>query len=291
MPRRDAARRISIARGARRLGMLDHDDGVGAARHRPAGRDRRRRSRQHRPRRRGAAGDHFVVEHEGGPARLRRPQRDRRSAPQSHRHWSDRTAARRSAPRHPAASAQPSASASGRGSLGSGARKQRSLEPRQRIFARQDGQELVLVDAGAAFRQGRAGHFGTHVSPATYRHRPAVPAANPSLPPGTASQASARAMACSDQLADRERQPAAFVSVEQHDFGNADAGCDLARQRQRDRPPRRAVRTIGRAPAAPASTTPPAPDPAAPGSAMTGILPIRPSAEVRPGCMRDAHAR
>ena len=44
------------------LGMLDHDDGIGAARHRPAGGDWRRRPRQHRPRRRGAAGDHFVVE-------------------------------------------------------------------------------------------------------------------------------------------------------------------------------------------------------------------------------------
>ena len=33
------------------------------------------------------------------------------------------------------------------------ARKQRGLEPRHRLFARQDGQELILIDAVAAFRR------------------------------------------------------------------------------------------------------------------------------------------
>jgi hypothetical protein len=49
--------------GARRLGMLDHDNGVRAARHRTAGRNRSSRARQDRPRRRGAARDHLIVEH------------------------------------------------------------------------------------------------------------------------------------------------------------------------------------------------------------------------------------
>ena len=52
------------SREARRLRVLDHDDGIGAARQRAAGRDRGRRSRQHGPLRRGAAGDDFVVQHE-----------------------------------------------------------------------------------------------------------------------------------------------------------------------------------------------------------------------------------
>ena len=73
------------------------------------------------------------------------------------------------------ASAQPSASASDRVSPRHRARKQRGLETRQRILARQDGQELVLIDAVAIFRQGLLGHFGTHIIPATYRHRPACP--------------------------------------------------------------------------------------------------------------------
>ena len=54
----------------RRLGVLDHDDGVCAARHRTAGRDRRGRARQDRPRRRDAAGDHLVVQHHAHRRRL-----------------------------------------------------------------------------------------------------------------------------------------------------------------------------------------------------------------------------
>ena len=44
------------------LRVLDHHDGIRAARQRAAGRDRRRRARQHRPLRRDTAGDHLVVE-------------------------------------------------------------------------------------------------------------------------------------------------------------------------------------------------------------------------------------
>ena len=44
--------------------MLDHHDGVGAARQWTASRNRRGRARQHGPRRRDAAGDHFIVEHD-----------------------------------------------------------------------------------------------------------------------------------------------------------------------------------------------------------------------------------
>ena len=52
------------------------------------------------------------------------------------------------------ANAQPSASASLRGLLGKRPRKQRGLEPRQRVLARQDGQELVLIDAVGLFGCG-----------------------------------------------------------------------------------------------------------------------------------------
>ena len=44
------------------------------------------------------------------------------------------------------------------------ARKQRGLEPRQRILARQDGQELVLIEVVAVFRRGVIGHAGIPVS-------------------------------------------------------------------------------------------------------------------------------
>ena len=43
------------------------------------------------------------------------------------------------------------------------ARKQRGFETRQRFLARQDGQELVLIHAVAAFRHGSVGHVGTHI--------------------------------------------------------------------------------------------------------------------------------
>ena len=78
------------------------------------------------------------------------------------------------------ASAQPSASASGRLSRGNGARKQRGFEPRQRIFARQDGQELVLIGIIRIFRQRRLAHAEIPITPATYRHRHQRP---PQTPP------------------------------------------------------------------------------------------------------------
>ena len=87
--------RSAVARG---LGMFDHHDGVGAARHRTAGRDRRRRTRRYRQRRRDTASDDSSLS-EPRPAWLRRPRQSRRNAPQNHRHWSGRTAARRSATR------------------------------------------------------------------------------------------------------------------------------------------------------------------------------------------------
>ena len=77
---------------------------------------------------------------------------------------------------------QPSASESSRDSDATGARKQRRLEPLQRLLARQDGQELVLIHRVTVFRQRRAGHVGTlktDISPAAYRHRPAFPPRSP----------------------------------------------------------------------------------------------------------------
>ena len=69
LSRRGGAADLDRAR-PRRLGMLDHDDSVGAARHRTAGRDRSGGARQHRPYRRGAAGDDFVVQHDAHRRRL-----------------------------------------------------------------------------------------------------------------------------------------------------------------------------------------------------------------------------
>ena len=93
------------------------------------------------------------------PATPRRQRRDRRNAPQSRRHWSGRTAARRSAPPRP----RPARSRARRraGAFRSDrARKQRGLETRQRILARQDGQELVLIGAITnLFGRGRMWSF------------------------------------------------------------------------------------------------------------------------------------
>ena len=117
LPRRGGTADLDRAR-ANRLGVLDHDDGVGAARQRAAGCDRSRRSLQNRPRRRGAAGDDLVVQLDA----------DRRGLGGSgeiggaHRKAVDIGAVVRAACSMGAtiscASVQPSASESGRGSLG-----------------------------------------------------------------------------------------------------------------------------------------------------------------------------
>ena len=69
-----------------------------------------------------------------------------------------------------------------------------------------------------------------------------MPAANPSEPPGTASQASARAIASSDNSPTASVIQAPCFALQQHDLGDADAGSDLARQRQIERPARPAAR-------------------------------------------------
>ncbi len=63
LPRRDGAPHVDPIR-ARRLGVLDHDDGVGAARQRTAGRDRRCGASRHLQARRGAAVNDFAVQRE-----------------------------------------------------------------------------------------------------------------------------------------------------------------------------------------------------------------------------------
>ena len=156
---------------SRRLRVLDHHDGVCPARHRTAGRDRCGRSRQYRPRRRGAAGDHFVVQHHadrrglacgskiGGTHRkaidigaVERRHVDRRHHILSER-AAERVGERACLRRH-------------------GTREQGGFETRQRILTRQDRQELVLLATVAILWRGRIGHSRTHISPATYRHRP-----------------------------------------------------------------------------------------------------------------------
>ena len=173
LPGRSGAADFDRAR-SRRLRVLDHHDGVGAARHRAAGRDRRGGARQHRPRRRGAAGDHLVVQHHAH----RRGLAGGSEIGGTHRKAIDIGAIeRRHVDRRHHVFRQRAAERVGKRALLArhGARKQRGFETRQRILARQDGQELVLIDTVAVFRRGRLGHAGTHIIPATYRHRPGCP--------------------------------------------------------------------------------------------------------------------
>ena len=118
------------------------------------------------------------------------------------------------------------------------ARKQGGFESLKRVLARKDRQELILIHIVAALRQGRLGHVGTHISPATYRHRPACPQQNPRPRPAQ------RAMRRRGRSHRSDSSPTASGSqwpsrcFEQHDLGDADAGGDLALKRQGDRLPR-----------------------------------------------------
>ena len=143
------------------LGVLDHDDGVGAPRQRPPSRNRGRRSRQHWPRRRNAAGDDFIVEHQahrrcfGGASKIGGAHRkavdigavERRHVDRRHDVFGQRAAER---VRQPALLAR------------HGKRKQRGFEARKRVLARQDGQELILIDAVAALRLLVLAHLAAH---------------------------------------------------------------------------------------------------------------------------------
>ena len=142
---------MSMARG-RRLGVFDHHDGIGAARHRATGRNGSRGPRQHRSHWRNAAGDDFVVQQQPHRRRLA----GRRQIGGTHRKAIDiGTVERRHVDRRPHVFGQRQAKRVGqRPALARhGARKQRRFEPRQRIFTRQDGQELVLIDTIRSFRR------------------------------------------------------------------------------------------------------------------------------------------
>ena len=103
-----------------------------------------------------------------------------------------------------------------------GPRKQRRFETLKRVFAREDGQELVLIGAVGAFWQVRIAHVGPISVPqnisinrrsrsktfAASRHREAAIGAGDGL---------------ERHLADRKRHPGAIISFEQDDFGDADA--------------------------------------------------------------------
>ena len=150
LPGRGGAADLDRAR-AGGLGVLDHDDGVGTARHRPAGRNRGGGARQHRPCRRDAAGDHFVVQHQANRRRFS----GRGKIGGAHRKTVDIGAVeRRHVDRRHDILRQRAAERVGEPPLfgGNGAREQRRLEARQRVFARQDGQELVLLGGFAVFR-------------------------------------------------------------------------------------------------------------------------------------------
>jgi hypothetical protein len=137
--------------------MLNHHDGVCPARHRTAGRDRRGRSRQYRPRRGGAAGDYLVVQHHAD----RRSLPGRRKIGRTHRKAIDIGAVeRRHVDRRHHVLRERTAERVRERALLRRHRtwKQRGLETRQRILARQDRQELVLNDV-AISRRGRIGHF------------------------------------------------------------------------------------------------------------------------------------
>ena len=143
----DRRRAVSVDQ----LGVLDHDHRVGAARHHAAGRNRGGGARRHLERRRMAADDHLAVETQAGAARCRSRPRCRRSAPQSRRHWRDRTAARRSARVTSCASTRPSAV----GKRDGLARQRRQIEVPRKACARllgRDHFEELLLPRGAADR-------------------------------------------------------------------------------------------------------------------------------------------
>ncbi len=172
MPGRRRAADLDGA-GRRRLGVFDHHDGVGAARHRAAGRDRRGGARQHRPRRRDAAGDHLVVEQQAH----RRGLAGRGEIGGTHRKAIDIGAIeRRHVDRRHHVLGKRAAERVGERAMLSRyrARKQGGLETRQRVFARQDGQELVLIEAVRVVGQGLVAHVRFLIH-ATYKHRPARP--------------------------------------------------------------------------------------------------------------------
>ena len=138
---------------SRRLRVLDHHDGVRPARHRTAGRDRRGRSRQYRPRRRGAAGDHLVVQHHAHRRRLAGGS----EIGGTHRKAVDIGAVeRRHVDRRHDVLGERAAERVGERALLARhrARKQGGFETRQRILARQDRQELVLLVLSRSFGEG-----------------------------------------------------------------------------------------------------------------------------------------
>src|SRR6202040_1501918 len=94
-----------------------------------------------------------------------------------------------------------------------GARKQRGFETPERLFAREDGQELVLVDAVAVFRRMRIAHAGTISVPqhiGIYRRpRSKTLAACGYREPGIGAGGGLER-----HVADRKRHPAAIVSFD-----------------------------------------------------------------------------
>jgi hypothetical protein len=155
----------AIANG---LGMLDHHDGISTARQRTAGRNGCGRARQHRPRRRGAAGDDLVGQHDpdrrrlAGGGEIGGAHREAVHVGAIERWHVDR--------RHDIGG-QCTAERVGKPPrlVRDGARKQRGFETCNRVFAGEDGQELILIDAVAAFRNMRIAHVGTQLSRATYK--------------------------------------------------------------------------------------------------------------------------
>jgi hypothetical protein len=137
--------------------MFHHHNGVCPPRHRPAGCDRRGRSRQDRPCRRDAAGDHLVVQHHADRRRLTGGS----EIGGAHRKAIDIGAIeRRHIDRRRHVLGQRAAECVGELALlcGHRTREQCGLETRQRILTRQDGQELVLIDI-TIFRRRGVGHL------------------------------------------------------------------------------------------------------------------------------------
>ena len=219
----------------------------------------------------------------GAPAWLRRRRRDRRNAPQSHRHWSGRTAARRSAPPRlpPARSRAHPQAVAARSARRAETARPRSAPARPRATGWSGtGPDRCCrgLSAGASLVMPESISFPQHIGIDRRCPQQILP-----QPPGTASQASARAIASSD------RSPTASVT-QAPCFRSSSTISAMPTLEAILRASGRLSVLRGRRPDSRSSTGSASVHHAAnawsgaPGSTTTGVLPMRPTAEVRPGC-------
>ena len=234
---RDQRRRPASATPLRRadVRVLDHDDGIGAARHHAAGRDRDSLARVERlVCWHDARVNHFVGERARGagplPTRRRCPRRSRRNRPRS----SDRTTARpRATSRRRRARGRGPRRAESARCLAARDRSQRGSAARPRRD-RGPGGTAPALPAGA-FGEGRLTHRA--------RHRPRLRRRSPSLSSSTMTKPSARVVEESTEAPETESGSTRPSSkLDARVVQAPDRRADLARERPAHRPVRPLLR-------------------------------------------------